>query len=961
MAKRYVLLTGSGSWTIPSDMTNNNRIICIGAGGGGGRAANGGNNSRGGGGGAVSIGTYLNLTPSAVAYYACGNGGVGATVANTSGSAGGDTWFNLNTNTIPTSIVMGVLAKGGFGSATGVGGSSASGFGSTTYSGGSSVGPIGLDGGGIGGGSAASDLISGYNGCGPFNWNSPGTRYTAGGGGGGGVYGAATPVSTITNVGVQGGLNAASGNASGGAVGAAGSDATVSGGGGGGGGGLATNGIGGVGGLGAQFAITAGSTAGFGGGGGGGGGSEATATAGAGGVGGLYGGGGGGGGGATTTGNGGDGAPGAIIIEYDTVPLNRSSYSRVETFTTAGPNTWTVPDGITEVVVEVWGGGGCGGYAGSQIQPARVDPQTSAPRAGPSSVTLPVILSSLPLGGTLSATGGQQGAGSTNTLRDYIPIGGSGTGPDGTITEQGGNGQHSPVNAPYKRGGKGGGIRGGVGGYWTEGQARAPGGGGGSYDSGDNRDATSGAGGGYAKYTLTDLTPGTVISYTIGAGINNPLGSIATLANGANGGVAFSYSVTAVVVPTGYDVVPGKPTGPVSMSTISQAFLPYNAADAPLPISISSYYARNISGQGRFGIVDDDLARVLRHGYGIQTTPNYTRSVPNQDERPTSISWGNFKGTFQTLSMRAPILLRADADGIDPPFQTFAQYDCVQYWYTGQPQVFKFHNASVIMIECWGAYGATEIGGTIPGGYARGVFVSPGGGELYVYVGSVAATDLDGNESTGGWNGGGSGLWVSGIGSGWGGAGGGASDVRTIKIDTVELVNPTSIATNPLGYWKAAATIQSLQSRIIVAGGGGAVSSYSTTNNFGAGGGVTGMNGSASFGSSGKGGTDSNGGDAGTTQGAAGGFGYGGPYNPDPDFTVWGGGGGWYGGGSGNQDASLTGSGGGSGYVEGMLPTSVSADKNFGITRINARPGQTGYNTGNGRAPNGLVNIFILG
>lgn len=35
----------------------------------------------------------------------------------------------------------------------------------------------------------------------------------------------------------------------------------------------------------------------------------------------------------------------------------------VETFTTAGPTTWTCPEGVTAVTVECWGGGGAGGSA----------------------------------------------------------------------------------------------------------------------------------------------------------------------------------------------------------------------------------------------------------------------------------------------------------------------------------------------------------------------------------------------------------------------------------------------------------------------------------------------------------------------------------------------------------------------------------------------------------------------
>ncbi|MBC2478630.1 glycine-rich protein, partial [Clostridium beijerinckii] len=196
-------------------------------------------------------------------------------------------------------------------------------------------------------------------------------------------------------------------------------------------------------------------------------------------------------------------------------------------------------------------------------------------------------------------------------------------------------------------------------------------------------------------------------------------------------------------------------------------------------------------------------------------------------------------------------------------FRVLAEYNTSgAYSFQARPGIYK--------IECWGSAAAarssTGLGGR--GGYACAVFRFKIGDKIFVKVG-------DNN----GVNGGGR--------AGWGGYGGGASDVR-VGADT-------------------------LNNRIIVAGGGGTCGYNTSVDYYGYGGGLSGGNGISRCGSPGLGGTQS-----GSGGGVPGGFGYGG-YG----MAAWGGysgggGGGWYGGGGGSVDSSAdddSGGGGGAGYV----------------------------------------------
>ena len=200
--------------------------------------------------------------------------------------------------------------------------------------------------------------------------------------------------------------------------------------------------------------------------------------------------------------------------------------------------------------------------------------------------------------------------------------------------------------------------------------------------------------------------------------------------------------------------------------------------------------------------------------------------------------------------------------------------------------------------------GASGGDGQYPGGNGgkvTGTLNVTGISSLFVYVGGQGGVSTtNGVAATGGWNGGAnsgasSNTYVR-------GAGGGASDIRTVS-----------------GAWNDAT---SRASRKVVAGGGGGANRSGNSCCYaigqgGAGGGTTGGTIDTSDGISGRGGTQAAGGAA-SGNGSAGSAGTGGTGGSGGTlFGGGGGGGGYYGGGGGNGDGGnswSTGGGGGSSY-----------------------------------------------
>ena len=237
------------------------------------------------------------------------------------------------------------------------------------------------------------------------------------------------------------------------------------------------------------------------------------------------------------------------------------------------------------------------------------------------------------------------------------------------------------------------------------------------------------------------------------------------------------------------------------------------------------------------------------------------------------------------------------------PSNVFAAPEVYTYSYTGEYQEFVAPTSSKFRIQLWGAqggnYDSSLLGGL--GGYTEGVISLQKGEKLYVYVGgqpSSSQTNL-----YGGWNGGGD---VPAGKDKDGRAGGGATDIRTI---------PTTSKTT----WNA---VDSLASRIMVAGGGGGAAYENKAiwrSDGGPAGGLNGYNpqamGSSARAQYGTGGTQTSGGyavNATTTAVSFGTLGKGGRGISTDGGS--GGGGGFFGGGGSNV---CSGGGGGSSYISG--------------------------------------------
>ena len=330
--KTLAFTTGASSFAVPTDYGGSNMFFAVGGGGGAGRGTANGSACGGGGSAAVGMVTNLSISKGQTVYYSVGSAGVGATSALAAGTAGGTTWANTTSNSIPAVGNIGVLAFGGGGSAAtgsaGTGGANNFIVNDISYNGASGGSGVSF---GQGGGGAATAGFNYFT----SRAGAAGNNVT-GGGGGGGAGISAVGGAPVTGASGRGGTGGA-GVGAGGTGGAKGTTTSTAGGvggagaGGGGAGSVSSNGataaIGGAGGVGNEFTYTtlngvvSTGTIGPGGAGGGGGGSESSAqttvTGGTGGAGSYGAGGGGSGRGSTTNGNGGNGGSGLLIFVYD--------------------------------------------------------------------------------------------------------------------------------------------------------------------------------------------------------------------------------------------------------------------------------------------------------------------------------------------------------------------------------------------------------------------------------------------------------------------------------------------------------------------------------------------------------------------------------------------------------------------------------------------------------------------
>ena len=194
-ASQLINTSGSGSFTVPSEVTSL-YAEAWGAGGSGGGETTSNGRGGGGGGGAYANKSFASPTPgSAISYYVAPQTAVGTGA----GAAGAYTWFSSNNSS-------GLVAAGGSGGATlaagagGAGGIAAASYGDVKYSGGAGGTANATWSGGGGGGAGSSgagkaatsatagDATADYGGAGGAGRNAaaagnPGSVYGGGGGG----------------------------------------------------------------------------------------------------------------------------------------------------------------------------------------------------------------------------------------------------------------------------------------------------------------------------------------------------------------------------------------------------------------------------------------------------------------------------------------------------------------------------------------------------------------------------------------------------------------------------------------------------------------------------------------------------------------------------------------------------------------------------------------------------------
>jgi len=212
-------------------------------------------------------------------------------------------------------------------------------------------------------------------------------------------------------------------------------------------------------------------------------------------------------------------------------------------FDDPGSDTWTVPSGVTEITVRVWGGGGgSGGHGtGSGTAGGNGSPSTFVNISGPSV--------------NLTADGGIGSAGANNNTP--TAGGGGGVASGGDININGDNGVDGLIPGNTSTGGTGGSSPNGGG---TQAGASPPqgdnslpgvtgnfqgGGAGGSARSNNmaaGRRATGGGGGGaYVEITLA-VSAGDEFAFTVGAGGAAGGGNQAVGGAGANGKLEIEYT-----------------------------------------------------------------------------------------------------------------------------------------------------------------------------------------------------------------------------------------------------------------------------------------------------------------------------------------------------------------------------------------------------------------------------------
>ncbi|MEG2322301.1 MAG: glycine-rich protein [Bacilli bacterium] len=279
---------------------------------------------------------------------------------------------------------------------------------------------------------------------------------------------------------------------------------------------------------------------------------------------------------------------------------------------------------------------------------------------------------------------------------------------------------------------------------------------------------------------------------------------------------------------------------------------------------------------------------------------------------------------------------------------TFKNFD-----YTGAAQEFIVPRTGNYKLETWGASGGL-MGGL--GGYSRGNIILEQGKKIYIYVGGQGQKNNT-RYGSGGYNGGGSTNNNNSINDNYGG--GGATDIRFVEGTLTVLASDSNVYTSYVGG------IDSLKSRVIVAGGGSGFGTGNGTANHGGG-----INGMGSYGGLVNGVVTRNitccgGYDSGHTFAN---FGYGGYTTSINTMAhIVGGGGGWYGGNFGSNDEAS----GGSGFIWtssniNNVPSGYSVTSKYYLTEAvttagnSSMPTHDGVSTMTGNRGNGYAKITFL-
>jgi len=612
------------------------------------------------------------------------------------------------------------------------------------------------------------------------------------------------------------------------------------------------------------------------------------------------------------------------------VAMNQTVAPIAQEYGVVGQHQYTVPAGVTELQLEVWGAQG-GSYSSSY----------PGGKGGYSAGTLPVnegdVLNIYVGGQPTSTTGGYNGGGDGKTFSwDYT-----------TYSIGGGGATDIRVNGPslYQR-------------------VIVAGGGSGS----NNRYSGYAAGGttsqGYSSsYVATQSSAGLNASFGTGASATGSYNYNYGPAGGGGGWYGGGSSSSSSDGDSYYAGYMGGGSGYVNTATSyhpagyyysSSYFLSNETLAGGTETFLSPYGAMETghSGNGYARIIGTSIVNIspcpsIPTAYTLQvqapTAPAVEAEVNTYCGLPVTLEVQDYNSelTYQWSSQPdfSDTIAWGQYYSVTPTAGTYNYYvksfiqeaagDTINFAYTGNIATFTVPaGVSELQLEVWGAQGGqggpSNLGGR--GGYSAGTLAVNQNDVLYVCVGEQGygstGTNLSGSSGSS-YNGGGSGYHGdNGIRAG----GGGATHIATASGVLSSLSDNRSAV------------------KIVAGGGGGNLyfSSYSYT--AGAGGGLSGVDGlTYSSGTGGVGGTQN----AAGTDTYANNATFGAGSNQTSGSTVCGGGAGWFGGAAGNP------AGGGSGYIGGVTNGTTIAG-NLTIIEPNGT-------TAIGHAGNGYARISYVG